>query len=239
MKQISLFIAVLSLFTFCTNSENQSVNEIDAAAMSAEADVVKHKDTTVINFNGVSVALVGLQTSQLDSRYFVERESKGDTFNLELSMEEILENAEFFAFDESISTPLSVDFMESQVNVLSIQDEGPHFDLDQWQTYTIPYKGMEPIGGERYKTLPVDYENLKFDLVDYQSLLSHLDTADDSDKRWYTLINNMEESKLKAAKAKPNYPLSVGVGYVIIKVSGTSKKGAFKKWIRFTLPQGC
>jgi hypothetical protein len=234
MKYLVMACCAAWLFASCGNNANESVALDDAGA---EAESVVIGDTNILRFDQVDVYVTGLQIGTLSEGLKVVRESMADTVEMNLDLEQSLENAHMYVCEKGTQHTMVSDMFESQVNVLSIQNEGPHLDLGNWKTYVSGYSSLEPLGNEHYRPLRVDYEHLKFPSINYVALIKHIDSLDDADKSWVALLRQMKQKD--STNASPVYPVSVGIGERWIRIEGKVRGENFTKWIKFTLPQGC
>jgi len=237
MKGLIWASALALVMTACGNSGITQTTINDSTAVAANpADKGVSRDTLRIHFSDLDVLVVGLELANDGVVGTKEVACNSDTFVMELDMSLSLENAHLFATAQGSRTPIALSIKEARTHVLSIQDEGPHLDLFEWNPFTTEYTSLEPIGEHRYHPKPIDYEGLEFGLINYETLIAHVDSLEGLSE-WADLLRNMNPEERKSMKV--HYPLSVGVGYHWFRLEGEIRGQIFRRWVQFVLPQGC
>ncbi len=237
MKGIIWASAATLVMAACGNGGNTQTVGVDSTALAKDSmDNGVSRDTLCIHFSDLDIFVVGLEL--VNDRVVGSKEltSKGDTFAMELDLSLSLENAHLFAAVKGSKTPIALSVEEARTHVLSIQDEGPHLDLFEWNPFTTAYTSAEPIGDHRFHPKSVDYERLEFGPINYETLIAHIDSLE-GQSEWADLLRNMDLEHRKSRKA--HYPLSVGVGYHWFRLEGEINGRSFRRWVQFVLPQGC
>jgi len=231
-----LFIIALAALLFDSCGNNQ-INESPAIrAMADSSETAGPRDTLKIEFPDMDVYVVGLSILNDGVIGMTQVQCTKDTFSKELDMETNLENAHLFVTHKNELDPISVEIQEASTHVMTLQNEGPHLDLYDWNPFYTQYQASEPIGNHRFHALPIDYDNLEFMDIDYPNLIAYVDSLEGASE-WADLIRKMDTDKLESSEV--HYPLSVGVGYRWFRIEGKLNGQSFRKWIRFILPQGC
>lgn len=230
-----LIIALIALFiNSCGHNQIKESPAIQSITDSKEN--MGSKDTLKIEFSDMDVYVVGLSILSDGVIGMTHVKSTKDTFSKELDMETNLENAHFFVTKKNVLDPIPVEIQEARTHVMTLQNEGPHLDLYDWNPFYTQYQASEPIGNHRFHALPVDYDNLEFKDIDYPNLIAYVDSLEGASE-WADLIRKLDSDKLESSEV--HYPLSIGVGYRWFRIQGELNGQSFKKWIQFILPQGC
>lgn len=235
---VFLGLAILS-FTACNGNGNKSADHSDTMGV-ADSVLLKQTvyiDTVFIQFeDGFELHLVGMQRSMnpdqpIESMHF---KSASDTFVYELEMGQNLDVAQLCFTSKALQNFPLKEVNERRTIVLSIQNEGPHYDLYDWHPYEEVFTAMEKINANAFQPRITDYENLPFGKVNYVELKKYLNSQEGIEGDWISLLDSVNVEKRKASLV--GYPLQVGVGLRWVQLKYGNGR---VKFIKFILPQGC
>lgn len=239
MKFLVFVGCIILSFISCSGEGNTTVAPADSAVAPDSGSVVSklHVDTVFIQFeDGFECYLVGLQRGMNPENPIetVHLKSASDTFVYELELGHNVDDAQLCFTTKALQNFPLKEVNERRTMVLSIQDEGPHYDLYDWHPYEEPFAAMQKLDATTYKPRITDYENLPFGKVNYSELKKHLNSQEGIEDSWIALLDSVDVKKRNASLV--DYPLHVGVGlrWVQLKYG----KGRVKV-IKFIVPQGC
>ena len=239
MKFLVFFGLVVFSFISCNGVGNSSDAHADSSVLADSGTSIgkRYLDTVFIQFeDGFECYLVGLQLGMNPENPIetVHLKSASDTFVYELEMGQNLDVAQLCFTTKALQNFPLKEVNERRTMVLSIQDEGPHYDLYDWHPYEEPFAAMQKLNATTYKPRKTDYENLPFGKVNYLELKKYLNSQEGIEKDWISLLDSVDAKKRNASLV--DYPLQVGVGlrWVQLKYG----KGRVKV-IKFIVPQGC
>jgi hypothetical protein len=186
------------------------------------------KDTvTEFEFKDLKVSISRLTTYEEDS--IKEKSSKSDTVLFYIDLAESIEGQKLLLESNTLEN-LKAE-MSYQTSV-SIQNEGPHCDLNNWKHYTSSFIELVKTSQNEFQISTFEEKDYsKFPQVNIEELKKTIKKECGED--WYKLVQKI--------KTPNDYPSEVSISRYILKLSGTEKKNKTikVKIIIIESPMGC
>lgn len=242
MKSTYIVCSIAFLWGSCSTS-SKDISPLDTSAEIEKTTVVT--DTALIHFGSIGVKMIGLSGETFEYFEASHFECNSDTFFYDLPLGSEVDKGYFQVLDIDYLKGLDVNSkkMEFKVSesydlVLSLQDEGPHLDLFDWNPKSSPYVPCSKESNGSFRTAVIDHTKLQYGFVDYLALRKHIKSiTNESENHWVTLLDRIDSELIK--KGEVGYPLSLGVGIRTLKLEGKIQNVPFVKWLVFKQPLGC
>lgn len=186
---------------------------------------IKYSTPLIVKFDEISISIENVGPGDYESiEPFKETE---DSLHFDIGLGYIIEGK----IIKVISSKLSdVRISQSYETSVSIQNEGPHIDLNDWKHFKSEWK--ELVKDEEGNSKIIEYtaqDWVKFPEIDIEELKEAVYKI--GGPEWRNLIEHI--------KSPTEYPSSVGINKIELKINGMMDNKKIKKIIVLNLPMGC
>jgi hypothetical protein len=240
-----LLLLTLILFYSCSKSKSQNGNIIankesiatDTSLAMTSSEVIKQakKDSIerietnhifTIQFQEFAIVFDSLEVWDNQAKgYITTQKTKTDTTFIFPDLGYSLEGNTFEL--KGIENIENVKIEQSYQTSMSIQGEGPHYDLTDWKHYNSKWIILKPISSGKYQCVTYGEDDAeRFPKITLEEVKNQIKGEDR--KEWLGFLSS-------------EYPYgSVMISHYFLKISGINKKGQkIIKIIIFEMPMGC
>ena len=245
MRFIPLLLTLI-LFYSCSKSKSQNRNIIanketivtdTSLAMTSDEFIKKAKKDSIerietnhiftIQFQEFSIVFDSLEVWNNEAKgYITIQKTKNDTTFIFPDLGYSLEGNTFEL--KSTENIENVRIEQSYQTSMSIQGEGPHYDLSDWKHYNSKWIILKPLSFSKYQCATYAEDDAdQFPKVTLEEVKNQIKGEDR--KEWLGFLSS-------------EYPYgSVMISHYFLKISGINKKTGQKivKIIIFEMPMGC
>ncbi len=203
--------------TIQSSSISVPVTKEDAVDIVSPKQLLPKKDFTELHFDLITLWVHTLETGRIID--FDGRGNLKDTMEVEYDLPESVEGQSLFIKSCELQD-VKIEFRYETSITLNM--EGPHWDLYDWKHYYSDWKELKPNHGEyKIPTLTLK-ESQRFPKYKEEELKQYVN--------WDTLVAEYPDSEIGIYK---------GVSRVYIRITGIKHKKKYRYIISFYEPMGC